>query len=135
MTALRFKHLGVAVADIGTALPVYEALFGYRLLNGPFADPIQEVTVCFVGSGDPGDMVLELVAPLGEDSPIRQILAKGVSAYHACYEVCDIEQSVADVRVKGCVVVGKPVPAVAFQGRRIAWIYTPTRQLIELVES
>jgi methylmalonyl-CoA/ethylmalonyl-CoA epimerase len=34
-----------------------------------------------------------------------------------------------------CIVVAKPVPAVAFQGRRIAWIYTPSRQLFEIVEA
>ena len=134
MTSLRFSHIGVAVPNIEQALLVYQQVFGYAVLSGPFDDPTQRVSVCFIGTGIPGDLIIELVSPLGENSPVNKILAKGVSAYHVCYEVDDIDQILADVRIKGCVVVSKPVPAVAFEGRRIAWFYTPTRQLVEVVE-
>jgi methylmalonyl-CoA/ethylmalonyl-CoA epimerase len=131
---LKFNHLGVAVAEIDSALESYETLFGYRLLSGPFEDPTQEATVAFVGTGEEHDVVIEIIAPLTEKSHVARILAKGVAAYHVCYEVEDIDAALAEFREKKCLVVRDPVPAVAYGGRRIAWFYTPTKQLTELVE-
>lgn len=134
MTSLRFSHLGIAVSNIEKALSVYQELFGYTPVSGPFDDPIQKVSVCLVGTDVPGNPVIELVAPVDDDSPVSKMLARGVGAYHVCYEVDDIDQTLRDVRAKGCVVVTEPVPAIAFEGRRVAWFYTPTRQLVEIVE-
>ena len=61
-------------------------------------------------------------------------LAKGIGAYHICYEVSDLEKTLEDVRASGCVLISAPVPAAAFEGRRIAWLSTPTRHLVELLE-
>jgi methylmalonyl-CoA/ethylmalonyl-CoA epimerase len=130
-----FLHLGVAVASLEKALPVYEKLFGYRLRSGPFDDPIQKVRVCFLSRERTGDITIELVAPLGDESPVHRTLTKGGnSAYHACYQVDDLDQALQHLSANGCVLVSKPVPAVAFENRRIAWLYTPTRQLIEAVQ-
>ena len=134
MPSLRFSHIGVAVPSIGPALDMYQAIFGYVVLSGPFDDPVQHVSVCFLGTGEPGALTIELVAPLSDKSPVSKVLAKGISAYHICYEVDEIEAALEYVRSKGCIVVSKPVPATAFAGKRIAWFYTPTRQLVELVE-
>lgn len=135
---LRPHHVGVAVADIEKALPHYRSILGLKLLDGPYDDPIQRVRVCFLGTGDSADAVIELIAPIpteaSEASPIHLYLKKDLGAYHICYEVADIDRAIADMRTKGCLVVSAPVPAVAFEGRRIAWLYLPTRQLIELVE-
>jgi methylmalonyl-CoA/ethylmalonyl-CoA epimerase len=134
MTSLVFDHLGIAVSDLGKALESYREIFGYELLRGPYDDPIQQVRVCFIGPGAAGQPELELVAPLNEHSPIKTILDKGGGAYHMCYQAPDIEQALVDLRAKGCSLVSRPVPAVAFGGSRIAWLYTPSRQLLELVE-
>ncbi len=132
--AFVFHHLGVAVKSIDKTVPVYRDLFGYQVLSGPFDDPIQRVSVCFVGHGEPGGIVIELIAPLGDKTPIDGLLAKGGGAYHVCYEVADLDRTLATLASKKCVVVSKPVPAVAFNQRRIAWLFTPTQQLIELLE-
>jgi methylmalonyl-CoA/ethylmalonyl-CoA epimerase len=129
--AFTFQHLGVAVASMEKALKVYEDLFGYRLISGPFHDPIQKVSVCFLGAND---ITIELVEPLDDQSPIRKTLEKGGGAYHVCYEVPDLDGTLRNVSDMGCIIVSRPAPAVAFGNRRIAWFYTPTRQLIEIVE-
>jgi methylmalonyl-CoA/ethylmalonyl-CoA epimerase len=130
----RFKHLGVAVPDLMGALSDYKNLFGYHLLSGPFDDAIQRVTVCFIGRHSAGDPALELIAPLGEGSPVRRLLSQGGGAYHICYEVDDIAAAIAELRAKRCLLVSGPAPAVAFGGRPIAWFYTPSGQLVEIVE-
>lgn len=134
MQPLSFEHIGVAVENLQQSIDSYRELFGYRVLSGPFCDSIKRVTVCFLGTGEPHGVVIELVAALTDDAPIKRLLTRGGGAYHICYAIADIEQAVADFRAKGSLIVTPPVPAVAFAGRRIAWLYTPGRQLVELLE-
>jgi len=135
---LGFKllHVGVAVPSLGPAAESLAKLFGYELVLGPFDDPIQKVSVEFLSHGAEDAAEIELIAPAAEDSPIRSMLAKdGGGAYHLCFETSDIDAAVAHAKALGCIIVSPPVPAVAFKGRRIAWIYTRSRQLFELVEA
>ena len=134
MSSLHFKHIGVAVADFDQAIKVYERLFNFKLLSGPFEDPIQKVRVCFVGEDASSPGVIELVCPLNKDSPVTKILGKGGGTYHICYETDNINEALAQARACGCLVMSPPVSAEAFAGKRIAWVYAPTRQLIEFVE-
>jgi methylmalonyl-CoA/ethylmalonyl-CoA epimerase len=135
---LGFKllHVGVAVPALEAATESLSTLFGYKVVAGPFNDPIQKVAVNFLSASGSDAVAIELIAPLGDDSPIQSMLAKtGGGAYHLCFETEDLEAALAHVASNGCVVVAQPVPAIAFEGRRIAWIYTPARQLFELVEA
>ena len=136
--SLGFKllHVGVAVPSLEAATELLAALFGYEVTSGPFDDPIQKVRVNFLGQSSKDIAEIELISPLTEDSPIQSMLKKGKGgAYHLCFETSDIEGALAHAQTTGCVVVSPPAPAIAFQGRRIAWIYTPSRQLFELVEA
>ncbi len=137
MTTAAFKidHIGIAVPDIERALSQYADMFGYKLLRGPYDDPQQQARVAFIGNDSTGDPPLELVAPLGADSQVQRVLAKGLSLYHVCYEVPDLEEAIKHLRASGCLLVSGPTPAVAYDGRPIAWLYTPNRQLTELVEA
>ena len=133
LAPFRLLHMGVAVHDLPSALAFYEQTLGFRLVRGPVDDPIQQVTVCILGAA--GGAEIELIAPSGDQSPVARYLAREVGAYHLCYEVPDIEQALRDVGGKGCLVVSPPVPATVFDGRRIAWFFTPTKQLIEILEA
>ena len=66
---------------------------------------------------------------------MQRVLAKGLSLYHVCYEVPNLEEAIEHLRASGCLSVSGPTPAVAYDGRPIAWLYTPNRQLTELVEA
>ena len=131
----RTHHLGVAVLNMESALRVYEDVLGLRIFSGPFDDPLQRVRVAFIGSGRDGEPSIELIAPLGDDSPINHYLSRQLGAYHICYEVSDMEPTLVKMRANGCLLVSGPVPAVAFGGRRIAWVLLPSRHLVELLES
>jgi methylmalonyl-CoA/ethylmalonyl-CoA epimerase len=125
-------HIGVAVSALAPAIEVHRTVFGQELVSGPFVDPLQKVEVCFLSRA--GEPLLELVAPSGDDSPISAQLRRGIGAYHLCYQVDDLESSLAAALTQRCLLVAAPQPAVAFGGRRIAWFFTPTRQLTELLE-
>lgn len=136
--ALGFKlrHVGVAVPSLGPTTEMLSSLFGYRVISGPFDDPIQKVSVNFLTQSDQDIAEIELIAPLTDDSPIKSTLAKGGgAAYHLCFETSDIDKAIEHAKKNGCILLGQPVPATAFGGRRIAWIYTSSRQLFELVEA
>jgi methylmalonyl-CoA/ethylmalonyl-CoA epimerase len=109
-----------------------------RSVNGSwggeiFHDPIQKVKVTFLSM--PGtETQMELVEPAAEQSPVRAFLEKGGGLHHLCYEVTDCEQVIAGMRRRGSMLVKRPRPAVAFEGRKIAWVLTAEKLLIELLE-
>jgi methylmalonyl-CoA/ethylmalonyl-CoA epimerase len=131
---MRFHHIGYAVKDMRRYLnDFFVPMFSPVSVTEPVSDPVQQVTVCFAEM--PGGTVIELVEPLGEKSPVNSIVGSTRGGlYHVCYEVDDLDGELERFRGKGCLPLGKPVPATAFNGRRIVFFLTPERDLIELVE-
>lgn len=132
---LRFNHVGVAVPEIEDALKFYAKALGYQVRSGPFDDDEQQARVVFIAGGPAEPFVIELIAPLHERSHVHRLLERGVGAYHLCYETVDINEEIKRLAASGCLIVRKPTPATAYAGRKIAWLYTPAKQLMELVEA
>lgn len=127
----KFDHIGVAVPEIEGTAAVYKAA-GYTQTE-PVYDPIQNVHVCFLSKE--GMPKVELLAPHDSSSPVQQTLDKmGVTSYHTCYEVENIEDAVAELRKMRYIVVRKPEPAIAFDNRRVCFLYNKQVGLIEIVE-
>jgi methylmalonyl-CoA/ethylmalonyl-CoA epimerase len=78
---------------------------------------------------------MELVAPLGPNSPIDRTLKKGGGIYHVCYQVRDINAAIRHLTDQGSLLLSGPVPAVAFGMREIAWLMTEIGLLVELVQA
>jgi methylmalonyl-CoA/ethylmalonyl-CoA epimerase len=97
----RLNHVGVATPSIDGSLALYERLFGAEPHGAPFDLPAQGVRVCFI---DTPNSQIELIEPLGADSPILGFLAKNPlgGQHHICYEVPDIHEA------KGARVLGEP---------------------------
>jgi len=95
-------------------------------------DEVQKVKVAFVDCG--GGVSLELIEPLTVDSPVTRFLKGGGGLHHLCYEVDDIDEAVDDLRGQGALLVCSPVPAAAFNGKKIAFLYLYKKSLIEIVE-
>jgi methylmalonyl-CoA/ethylmalonyl-CoA epimerase len=133
MAALRLHHVGIVVADIAKASGEYTGRLGYQLRSEIIHDPVQTAYVQFLHlPGDPA--LLELVAPDGPASKLSNALKKGGGLNHLCYETADINESCAALRNAGHALIQEPLPAVAFRGRRIAWLMGRDRVLMELVE-
>ena len=131
---MRLHHLGFVVADIAAAMPGFLLSMNATWDSQIYADPYQKVKVAFLTTR-PGDAQIELVEPNGDDSPVLRFLNdRGGGLHHACYEVADLDQELSDFRSRGSMIVKRPKPAVAFQGRRIAWLLTPEKFLVELLE-
>ena len=117
-----FDHIGLAVSSLD-ALPVQ---------SPRFFDPIQKVSVAFFSiHGVP----LEAVQPGDEQSPVSAQLKQGTKLLHLCFRVPDLDAAVLAARSKGLMPISRPAPAVAFDGRRIVWLFSPVLGLFELVEN
>src|SRR5260370_33120458 len=109
-------------------------MFAPERITDPVSDPLQRVTVCFAEMR--GGTTIELVEPLGENSPVDAIIGSSRGGiYHLCFEADDLDAELARFRGTRCVPLGKPVPAVAFRGRRIAVPPTPRPGLLPIVEA
>ena len=127
-----FHHIGIACHDIERTRAFYESM-GY-MAGRVVSDAAQGVNVCFMEHDSAPR--LELLQPLSDDSPVlRTLNAVGVSPYHQCYQVDDIEQAIKTLRrQQRFVLVSRPVPACALNGKRVAFLYHKDVGLIELLE-
>jgi methylmalonyl-CoA/ethylmalonyl-CoA epimerase len=130
-SAVKIHHLGIAVNSITSSAALYERMLGIALDGDIVEDTIQKVRVAFAPIGN--GVYVEFVEPAGDDSPVRGILNRGGGLYHVCYQVPDIDAAIDRVRSGGGRLVSGPVPARAFNGRLIAWVYTPDRSLVEFL--
>jgi methylmalonyl-CoA/ethylmalonyl-CoA epimerase len=128
-------HVGIVVASIDAAALSYEKMLDVRVTSGPFVDSLQQVRVVFLAGGKQGEAAIELVEPTSATSPVAAFLKRGGGMHHVCYVTKDLDRRLTELRALGALLVRPPVPAVAFQNRCIAWIYTPQRQLVELLEA
>lgn len=109
----RLNHIGVATPSLDASLAYYRDVMGATLAHAPFDLPAQGVKVCFVDTpGEDGTVgtQIELIEPLGENSPIHGFLAKNPAGgqHHMCYEVPDIMAAKAWFEGLGKKVLGEP---------------------------
>jgi methylmalonyl-CoA/ethylmalonyl-CoA epimerase len=130
----RMHHVGFVVQSIAASMDGF-----LKSMNGTWDekiihDPIQCVKVAFLST--PGtDVQIELVEPASDRNPVSGFLAKGGGLHHVCYEVEDCDAALALMRQRKAMIVKRPQPAAAFEGRRIAWVLTAEKLLVEFVET
>jgi methylmalonyl-CoA/ethylmalonyl-CoA epimerase len=127
-------HLGFVVASISKAAEEFALSTGLRWDEKIIHDPLQRVRVSFFWPADTRNPAFELVEPASEASPVTRFLKKGGGFHHVCYEIDDLESGLQKARAAGLAIVSPPTPAVAFDGRRIAWVCSKSRLLMELLE-
>lgn len=132
----RLNHVGVATPSIDEAVKVYRDLLGATRITETRALPDQGVYVCFV---DLPNSQIELIEPLGADSPLRGFLAKNPSGgqHHVCFEVPDIIAARDDMRSKGATVLGTGEPRIGAHGTPVIFVHPKNMGgvLVELMES
>jgi len=103
----RLNHVGVATPSIENSVALYRERMGAEVVREPFDLPAQGVRVCFV---DTPNSQIELIEPLGEDSPIVKFLEKNPlgGQHHVCFEVPDIHAAKSEFEAKGARVLGEP---------------------------
>ena len=103
----RLNHVGVATPSIERSVGTYRTLLGATAIGEPFDLPAQGVRVCFI---DTPNSQIELLEPLGEDSPIAKFLARNPAGgqHHLCFEVPDVHAAIDELKAKGATILGSP---------------------------
>jgi methylmalonyl-CoA epimerase len=128
----RIDHVGIAVADLDSAIELWRDQFGLALSHREVVTD-QGVEAALL---DVGENHVELLAPLGEDTAIGKFLAKrGPGLHHIAYQVSDIDAALASVRDAGIALIDEQ-PRTGIRGSRVAFLKpgVPDRVLVEIVE-
>ena len=113
----RIAHVGIAVADLESALAFYRDVLGLEPHQTETLDGATIVALSF------GDAEVELLAPVEADSPIDKFLARrGPGIHHICYRVPDLDAALEACRKAGYRLVDE-VPRKGAAGRRIAFVH------------
>ena len=131
---ITLHHLGCVVPSIEAAIDRYKLALGATTVSAIFEDPIQRSRVAFLDLPTAGSLLFELVQPAAPVSPVARFLEKGGGLHHLCYEVDDLQAQIRWMKSLRALLISSPKPAVAFGGRRIAWMRTPDALLIEYLE-
>jgi methylmalonyl-CoA/ethylmalonyl-CoA epimerase len=128
----RIDHVGIAVAEIEPALALWRDGFKLDVAHREIVEE-QGVEAVLL---DVGENHVELLAPLGPDTPVGKFLAKrGPGLHHVAYQVSNIEAALAQLGDTDLELIDK-TPRVGIGGARVAFLEPKTtgRVLVELVE-
>jgi methylmalonyl-CoA/ethylmalonyl-CoA epimerase len=116
----RLNHVAIAVPNLAEGIRIYRDILG-ATVSAPQAEPAHGVTVVFV---ELPNTKIELLEPLGEDSPIKGFLDKNPSGgiHHVCYEVDDILAARDRLKAQGARVLGSGEPRIGAHGKPVLFL-------------
>ena len=117
----RLNHVAIAVPDLAEAADVYAGTLGAEI-SAPQPLPEHGVTVVFVTLPN---TKIELLEPLGEDSPLARFLEKNPAGgmHHLCYEVQDIGAARDRLLAAGARVLGDGEPKIGAHGKPVLFLH------------
>ncbi|WP_137701531.1 methylmalonyl-CoA epimerase [Marimonas lutisalis] len=128
----RLNHVAIAVPDLEAASAQYRDALGAKV-GAPQDEPDHGVTVVFI---ELPNTKIELLYPLGEDSPIKGFLEKNPAGgiHHVCYEVEDIIAARDHLKAQGARVLGNGEPKIGAHGKPVLFLHPKDFQgtLVEL---
>ena len=131
----RLNHVAIAVRDLAKATAIYRDLLAAEV-SAATPQPAHGVTTVFVALPN---TKIELLEPLGEDSPIARFLERNPEGgiHHICYEVDDIRAAREALKTAGARVLGDGEPKIGAHGKPVLCLHPQdfSGTLIELEES
>ena len=127
----RLNHVAIAVPSLERGVALYRGTLGAKV-SAPQPEPAHGVTVVFV---ELPNTKIELLEPLGDNSPIAKFLADNPSGgiHHICYEVADIIAARDQLKATGARVLGDGTPRIGAHGKPVLFLH-PKDFLGTLVE-
>ena len=131
----RLNHIAIVVPDLDAAAAKWEKSLGASV-SAPQVLPEHGVTVVFINTGN---SKIELLEPLGDDSPIAKFLDRNADGgmHHLCFEVDDIIEARDRLMAAGARVLGTGEPAIGAHGKPVLFLHPKdfNRTLIELEQA
>ncbi len=130
---MKIHHIGIVVNNIQDSLGEFSKFIKFDETTIPTLIGSQKVNVCFMKLGE---LRIELIEPVGNDSPVLNFLEKGGGFNHICFEVENLSHTIDEMTKKGGRLIVSPVEG--FDGRQIAFVFLNMKKtnfnLIELAE-
>jgi methylmalonyl-CoA/ethylmalonyl-CoA epimerase len=117
----RLNHVAIATPSVAEASKIYRDTLGAKG-SAPVPQPDHGVTTVFI---ELPNTKIELLEPLGKDSPIANFLAKNPKGgvHHVCYEVEDIIAARDQMRAKGATITGTGEPRIGAHGKPVIFLH------------
>jgi len=117
----RLNHVAIAVPDLAAGSALYRDMLGAKV-SEPVPQPEHGVTTVFI---DLPNTRLELIAPLGDRSPIRGFLDRNPfgGIHHVCYEVADVRAAARNLAARGARILGEGEPKIGAHGKPVIFIH------------
>jgi methylmalonyl-CoA/ethylmalonyl-CoA epimerase len=117
----RLNHVAIAVSDLAQAMKTYRETLGAEV-SDPVPQPDHGVTTVFITLPN---TKIELIAPLGDSSPIANFLARNPQGgiHHVCYEVSDIKAVRDRLLAGGARVLGNSEPKIGAHGKPVLFLH------------
>jgi methylmalonyl-CoA epimerase len=128
----RIDHIGIAVEELDAAIALHEGAYGMEVVH---RETVAEQGVEAVLL-DVGENHVELLAPLGPDTPVGKFLAKkGPGLHHVAYRVADIDAALGELRAAGLRLIDE-TPRTGIRSSRVAFLHPSATGgvLTEIVE-
>ncbi|KQN97704.1 VOC family protein [Paenibacillus sp. Leaf72] len=128
---MKVHHIGYVVEDLDKALQEFIAL-GYEVDGEKCHDDQRNILIQFIKNGS---YLVELVCPLNDNSPVKNILKKvGSTPYHFCYETANLLEKTEQLKKLGYLVIAEALAAPAIGNKRVVFLFKNNMGIIELVE-
>ena len=130
---MKVHHIGIVVNNIQNSLGEFSKFIKFDEITIPTLVGSQKVNVCFMKIGE---LRIEFIEPINDESPVKKALEKGGGFNHICFEVDNLSEKINEIVEKGGRLIVSPVEG--FEGRQIAFVLLNMKKtnlnLVELVE-
>lgn len=128
----KIDHIGYLTDNITESKDVLQSL-GYDWRGQIYNDDIQKCKICFLQKQN--EVCIELVGPYEDNKTMRKMLKKqGNGPYHTCYKVDDVQKIYEAMEDDGWYAMFKPVEAIAFNNKKICYLFKDEVGYVEIVE-
>jgi methylmalonyl-CoA/ethylmalonyl-CoA epimerase len=126
-------HIGIVVRSVEKGIDKWINVFGYKQMTSVVINTRQKVKVVFLTKKD--SILIKLIEPTDETSPIYEFAKRGGGLHHLCFKCGEINTEISALKDKGLRVITNPQPGEAFSNNNIAFIYANDGLNIELIDS
>ncbi len=126
-------HIGIVVKAIEKAISQWENTFGYSRYTNVIENTRQKVKVTFMKKDN--SMLVKLIEPVDESSPVYQFAQRGGGFHHLCFRTTNMAAKIDELKKNGARLIVPPQPGEAFDNEEIAFLLTNQNIYFELMET
>lgn len=126
-------HIGIVVRSLERGIHQWVTVFGYKQMTEIVENTRQMVNVVFLEKKN--SIIVKLIEPSNNESPIFEYAKKGGGLHHLCFKCGDIQEEISNLKEKKMRLLTPPEPGEAFENENIAFMFGQNGLNIELIDT